>query len=70
MAFAFKHINGCYGRPGITRLFRSMIRDKSAFRDSVRRLLAGHTFERLIPGHGQVASSGAMEILRDEIDRL
>ena len=69
-ALAFKYINGCYGRPGMTRLFRSMIRDKAAFRASVRRLLAHHHFERLIPGHGQILSSGAMEILQDEIDRF
>ncbi len=69
-AFAFKYINGCYGRPGITRLFRSMIRDKAAFCASVRRLLAELRFERLIPGHGQIVSAGAMEILRNEIDRF
>ena len=54
----------------ITRLFRSMIRDKAAFCASVRRLLAEHRFKRLIPGHGQIISSGAMEILQNEIDRL
>jgi len=69
-AFAFKRVNGCYGRPGFTRLFRSMIRDKAAFAASVEALAANHAFDRLVPGHGNVVETGAKAVLRQELARL
>jgi glyoxylase-like metal-dependent hydrolase (beta-lactamase superfamily II) len=54
----FQKLGGIQQYPGIGRLYRSSIRDREAFRASVRRILQWD-FARLIPGHGDVIESGA-----------
>ena len=47
----FLRLNGIYRKPGISRIFRSFIKDKTAFRDSLQQILS-HDFKRVIIGHG------------------
>jgi hypothetical protein len=47
----FLRMNGIYRKPGISRIYRSCIKDKSAFIDSVQQIRA-RPFDRLIIGHG------------------
>jgi hypothetical protein len=47
----FLRLNGLYRKPGISRIFRSFVRDKTAFRESLQEILS-HDFDRMIIGHG------------------
>jgi hypothetical protein len=47
----FLRVNGVYRKPGISRIFRSYIKDKGAFMDSMRQIQS-HRFDRVILGHG------------------
>lgn len=47
----FLRLNGLYRKPGISRIFRTFIKDKIAFRDSIQQILACD-FDRMIIGHG------------------
>ena len=47
----FLRLNGLYRKPGISRIFRAFIKDKTAFRDSIQQILA-HDFDLMIIGHG------------------
>ncbi|TVR45530.1 MAG: hypothetical protein EA425_18045 [Puniceicoccaceae bacterium] len=67
---AFKYLNRCYGRPGMTRLFKSLIKDRPAFVQSLEQLLAEYDFDRLIPAHGQVVETGAKALLQQELADL
>lgn len=54
----FRWAGGVREFPGMTRLFRSFIRDRDAFRASVEQLLAWD-FDRLIVAHGDVVETNA-----------
>ena len=45
-------LNAIYRRPGTSRIFRALIKDKTAFRESLQRILS-HEFDRTIVGHGK-----------------
>jgi hypothetical protein len=55
---------GIGNRPSACLLFRTMIRDKKAFANSLREIL-GWDFERIVPGHGAVIETNGKEILRN-----
>ncbi len=55
--------NGAIGRFGPTRMFRSIIRDKAAFRADLDRILAWD-FDRVIVTHGEVLDRGGRQALR------
>ena len=48
----FLRLNGVYHRPGVSRIFRSYIKDKPAFIDSLHEIQS-YPFERMIIGHGK-----------------
>ncbi|MGJ3242563.1 MAG: hypothetical protein ACFE0O_06365 [Opitutales bacterium] len=48
--------------PAQSRLFRMLIRDKPAFRDSINRILE-HPVDRLIMAHGDILETGADQVL-------
>ena len=47
----FLKANGVYNRPGISRIFRSCVKDKAAFRESLQEIQQ-RQFDRIIIGHG------------------
>jgi hypothetical protein len=47
----FLRLNGIYRKPGISRIIRACIKDKTAFCDSLQEILS-HNFDRTIIGHG------------------
>ena len=55
---------GIGDRPRPSRLFRSLIKDRSAFRASIEQVLL-HDFERIVPGHGEVVESQGRQVFRD-----
>jgi hypothetical protein len=57
-------LNGAYGRLAPTRFCRSMIRDRTAFRASLQRVLAWE-FDRILVGHGEEIPTGGRAALRD-----
>lgn len=59
---------GIKEHPGMSRLFRMMIRDKPAFQESIDRLRALE-FEKLVFGHGQPILEDAKECFQKALDR-
>ncbi len=57
-------VNGGYGRLLSTRVFRTTIKDRAAFRRSIEALLAWD-FDRVIVTHGDVVERGGYEALRE-----
>lgn len=55
-------VNGAYGRLAMTRMGRSMVADRAAFRRSVEAILAWD-FDRVIVAHGDVVETGGREAL-------
>jgi len=66
--FFFK-LNGVYDRVSPTILEKMLIRDRTAFRAGMERILAW-PFERIIVGHGAVKESGGREELTRGYDWL
>lgn len=60
---------GAYGRVRASRLFRSMIKDRSATRSSIEDVLCWD-FDRLIVGHGEVVEHDGGALLRAAYSRL
>ena len=60
---------GAHGHTGPSRLFRAMIKDRRALRDSLDRVLQWD-FERLVMGHGRVVESGGRRALQEAYDFL
>lgn len=60
----FLSMNGVHGKIGPSRLFRSCIKDKKAFRESLDRVLACD-FNRVIVGHGRNIESGGKGVLEN-----
>jgi hypothetical protein len=57
-------LNGCYGRLAPSRLLRTTITDRAAFRASLDHLLKWD-FDRIVLSHGRTADSGAKLALRE-----
>ncbi|MCG8590057.1 MAG: DUF4336 domain-containing protein [Proteobacteria bacterium] len=62
-------LNDAYGRFGMTRYGRSLVRDRPALRRSIDRLLEWD-FDRVLVTHGEVLESGGREALRESFDWL
>lgn len=60
--FFHHYIAGIKGFPGMSRIFRICIRDRSAFRSSTAAVLAAD-FERIIVGHGRVIEHNGKALL-------
>ena len=60
---AFLHLDGAAKGVSITRVFKLMIKDKPAFRASLRELLAWD-FERVLVGHGAITQGADIQALR------
>jgi hypothetical protein len=54
----FHSLGGIRQFPGMSRLFRSLIRDRRAFASSIERMMQWD-FDRLVVGHGNIIESGA-----------
>jgi hypothetical protein len=54
----FRWAGGVRQFPGVTRLFRACIRDRSAFQSSIARMMEWN-FDRVIVGHGDVLETNA-----------
>lgn len=65
----FLKLNGIHGRAGVSRIFRSFIRDRGAFRESILELMATD-FDRILVGHGAVIGTGGKSVLRDAMGWL
>lgn len=59
----FRGLPGIRRYPGVSRLFKLMIRDRTAFNQSLRRMMAWD-FDRLIPAHGEVVERAAKPLLQ------
>jgi hypothetical protein len=57
-------MTGCYGRFGVSRLFKLFIKDKKATRRSIDEILSWD-FERIIVGHGHLVQSDGRQILKE-----
>ena len=66
--YFFRWGGGICQFPGMSRLFRFSIRDRTAFAASVRQLM-NLDFDRLIVGHGDVIESGAKDELAAALTR-
>jgi hypothetical protein len=66
--FFFRRIAGVKRFPGMSRLFRFMIRDREAFKNSVREMMQWD-FHRVIVGHGDVIESQGKSKLRNALAR-
>jgi hypothetical protein len=60
----FLKLNGIYRRVGCSRIFRRFIKDRSAFRDSIDRVLSWD-FDRIVVGHGGIVRCNAQQLLAD-----
>ena len=65
--FFHRYLAGIKGYPGLSRLFRLCIRDRSAFRTSMTALLT-LDFDRIIVGHGRVIERGGKALLRRALE--
>lgn len=57
-------LNGIYGHAGCSRIFKSFIKDRSAFRASLDQVLK-LDFDRLVIGHGADIPNDAKVVLRE-----
>lgn len=62
----FFKANGAFNCLRPTRLFRVMIRDRDAFRESLLRVM-DWDFDRLVMSHGRIVEFGAKDRLRTEL---
>ena len=60
----FMGMNNAYGKFGPSRLFRTMVKDKVALRESVDRILALDP-DRIVTAHGDVLESGGKAALEE-----
>jgi Domain of unknown function (DUF4336) len=65
----FLKLNGIHDRVGVSRIFRSLIRDRAAFRESIVELLT-EEFDRIIVGHGGIVSTDGKAVLRNALHWL
>ncbi len=64
--FFHRHIAGFKRYPGMSRIFRVCISDRSSFRDSLEQALAAD-FDRIIVGHGGVIETDGKGLLRQAL---
>jgi hypothetical protein len=65
--FFFRYFMQLQNGVGMSFFFRMMIKDRAAFRESVRPILACE-FERIIVGHGEIIAHDAKRILCEELE--
>jgi hypothetical protein len=65
----FRNAGGIRQFPGISRLFKASIKDRTAFQQSTQAVLTWG-FDRLIVGHGGIIESGGKEKLRGALQRF
>lgn len=61
--FFHRHIAGFKRYPGMSRIFRFLIKDRTAFRASMETIFA-QDFDRLIVGHGNVVETNGKALLQ------
>jgi hypothetical protein len=61
--FFHRYIAGIKGYPGMSRVFRLCIEDRSAFRTSITAVLAAD-FDRIVVGHGNLIERDGKALLR------
>lgn len=64
--FFHRHIAGFRRYPGMSRIFRFCIQDRSAFRQSIDQVMA-LDFDRIIVGHGNVIESNGKALLQQAL---
>ena len=64
--FFARYVMGLKNGVGMSAFFRMNIRDRSAFMESVRPILAWN-FERIVVGHGAMIETDARRIFREEL---
>lgn len=62
-------VNDAYGRFGPSRIFKSMVKDKAALRESVDRIVALRP-DRIVTAHGAVLESGGEAALQGAFEWL
>ncbi len=65
--FMMGWVNRAYGRPSVSRLYRSMIRDRDAFRRSMGAVLEQWDFQRVVVGHGTIIETEGKAVLKDAL---
>lgn len=63
----FLRLNGAYKKFGPTRVFKTFVKDKQAFRESIERLLRWD-FEAVIMSHGEMLSQGGKQKFKNAFD--
>src|SRR5215210_5101633 len=66
MRFFVRHVMRLRNGIGMSFFFRLMIRDRAAFRESLRPILAWD-FARLVVGHGKMIEEDAQKVFREEL---
>ena len=61
-----RRLAGIHRQPGTSRAVRFLVRDREAFRGSMREIFA-EDFDRLVPGHGEVIETGARRELAEAL---
>jgi hypothetical protein len=56
----FRVVGGIRSHPGMSRLFKFLVRDRAAFSSSIQHLMQWD-FDRLIVGHGEIIEARAKE---------
>jgi hypothetical protein len=65
--FFFRYLAGTFGRVGMSRMFRLMIKERAAVQRSIDRVLMWD-FDRLITGHGEIVETGGRRELREAVE--
>lgn len=65
-SWILRQLTGVKHPPQMSRIYRKMIRDRAEFAASVRQLMQWD-FDRVIPAHGEVITSGGKEQLRQAL---
>jgi hypothetical protein len=63
----FFRLNGTWQRPGPTRIFKSLVKQKAAFHDSIQRLKM-LPIKKILPAHGGLIDDP--EVIRKSLQRL
>ena len=66
--FCFR-LFGTYGCTASSRLYRSFIKDRAAFRSSLDRILS-QEFDRVVVGHGSIVEIGGRQVLEQAYSSL
>ena len=64
--FMLRWATGMKRNPGVSRMFRMMIRDREAFARSIRHMMQ-LDFDRVITGHGKVIESGGKQAMAEAL---